>query len=159
MAVRRILIVVALLFGLLGGPGSGVAASTYSTTRSDDKGAAAFEAGMDDVARGDFTDAVRAFETAAKADPKNADYFSMLGYSYRKSGDYDAAFEDYRKALSLDPAHRGAHEYVGEAYVETGNLAMADQHLARLAQLCPSGCPEYDELAAFRRDHAGPSAE
>jgi hypothetical protein len=48
---------------------------------------------------------------------------------------------------------------VGEAYVETGSLAMADQHLARLAQLYPSGRPEYDELAAFRRDHAGPAAE
>ncbi len=155
MTVHRIAIVAVVLLGFCA---PGMAASTY-TTRDDDKGAAAFEEGMEEVARGDFDDAVRAFEKAAKADAKNADYFSMLGYSYRKLGEYDAAFENYRKALRLDPAHRGAHEYVGEAYVETGNLAMADQHLARLAQLCPSGCPEFDELAAFRRDYASPAAQ
>jgi Flp pilus assembly protein TadD len=152
MIVRRIAILTAVLFAV---SAPGMAASTY-TTRDDDKGAAVFEKGMEEVARGDFDDAVRAFEKAVKADAGNADFFSMLGYSHRKLGEYDAAFENYRKALSLDPAHRGAHEYVGEAYVETGNLAMADRHLARLAEICPSGCPEYDELAAFRRDHAGP---
>lgn len=155
MSVPRTAFVAAILFVLLGVSTSGMTASTYST-RDDDKGVTAFEQGMDEVARGEFDDAVRLFEKAAKADAGNADYFSMLGYSYRKLGDYDRAFENYRKALSLDPAHRGAHEYIGEAYVETGNLAMADQHLAHLARLCPSGCPEYDELAAFRRDHAAP---
>jgi tetratricopeptide (TPR) repeat protein len=158
MTVWRTLSVATLLLGLLFGSSPGVGASIYFT-KSDDKGAGVFEAGMDDVARGHFADAVRAFETAVKADPKNADYFSRLGYSYRKSGDYDGAFENYLKALSLDPTHRGAHEYVGEAYVETGNLAMADQHFARLADLCPLGCSEYDDLAEFRRDHAGPAPE
>ncbi len=146
--------VFALILGLavMGLPDMVGSASSYSTSK-DDKGADLFEKGMKEVEQGDFEDAVRQFEKAVGKDSKNADYYSMLGYSYRKLGDYEVAFETYLRALALDPAHRGAHEYIGEAYVETGNLMMADQHLARLAELCPEGCPEFDELTAFMRNY------
>jgi protein involved in temperature-dependent protein secretion len=49
-------------------------------------------------------------------------------------------------ALKLDPNHKGANEYLGELYVDMGDMAKAQAQLAKLQQLCPSGCDEYSEL-------------
>ena len=54
----------------------------------------------------------------------------------------------YRKAIELDPRHKGAHEYIGEAYLQIGDLAGAQKHLARLDEICWLGCDQEDELAA-----------
>ena len=53
----------------------------------------------------------------------------------------------YREALRLDPKHRGANEYIGEAYVLVGNKAKAQEHLAALERICGKGCEEYQDLA------------
>lgn len=58
----------------------------------------------------------------------------------------EQAFAHYRKALDLDPEHKGAHEYIGEAYLMVGDLARAEEHLAALDGLCFFGCEEYREL-------------
>ena len=50
----------------------------------------------------------------------DADVFNLLGFALRKSGDYGKALTYYQKALDLDPEHKGAHEYLGELYAETG---------------------------------------
>ena len=48
----------------------------------------------------------------------------------------------YEKALAIDPKHRGAHEYIGEAYLTLGNLPKAKEHLARARQaLLPHRAP------------------
>ena len=57
------------------------------------------------------------------------------------------AFAEYEEALHLDPGHKGAHEYVGEAYVIAKNLPKAQEHLAALEKLCGRSCPEYRDLA------------
>jgi hypothetical protein len=46
----------------------------------------------------------------------------------------------------LSPRHRGAHEYVGEAYLMAGNLARAEEHLAKLREICLVPREEYDDL-------------
>ncbi|RTL71245.1 MAG: tetratricopeptide repeat protein, partial [Hyphomicrobiales bacterium] len=56
------------------------------------------------------------------------------------------AYTFYRKALDFDPDHKGALEYLGELYVETGDLPKARENLARLEKLCPSGCEEREDL-------------
>ncbi len=43
--------------------------------------------------------------------------YNWLGYVYRKTGKLDPAFKAYKRALGLDPQHKGAHEYIGEAYL------------------------------------------
>ena len=58
----------------------------------------------------------------------------------------DDAFENYGRALDLDPKHLGAHEYIGEAYLIVGDLAKAEGHLATLQDICAS-CEETEELA------------
>jgi len=60
-----------------------------------------------------------------------------MGYSYRKLKQYEKAIDLYIKALMLDPKLAEAHEYIGEAYLEMGNIAEAKQHLSILEQLDP----------------------
>ncbi len=78
----------------------------------------------------------------------DADVYNLTGYSLRKSGDHAQALIYYEKALALDPKHKGALEYEGELFVETGQLAKAQANAARLRTLCPKGCEELEDLEA-----------
>jgi tetratricopeptide (TPR) repeat protein len=77
---------------------------------------------------------------------QHADVYNLLGFSLRKSGDAKTAYTFYKKALDFDPEHKGALEYLGELYVETGELAKARQHVVLLQKLCPQGCEELEDL-------------
>lgn len=77
---------------------------------------------------------------------EQADVFNLLGFSLRKTGDFTTSLTYYNKALALDPNHKGAREYLGELYVETGNLPKAKEQLAALEKLCPAGCEELEDL-------------
>lgn len=92
--------------------------------------------------------AIEHLNLAIARDDKNAEAYNLKGYSERMSGNLDAAFKDYERALELDPEHRGAHEYIGEAYLMAGNLAKAEEHLATLDKLCFFPCEEYTDLKA-----------
>jgi tetratricopeptide (TPR) repeat protein len=74
-----------------------------------------------------------------------------------KNGNLERAFHHYHEALRLDPNHRGAHEYIGEAYLTAGDLAKAEDHLRHLDRLWPSPCEERDDLQkaidAYRKAH------
>jgi Flp pilus assembly protein TadD len=105
-----------------------------------------YTAGKEAVGRKDWARAIESLNKAAAKDSRNADIQNYLGYSYRNSGKMDLAFKHYEQALALNPKHRGAHEYVGEAYLMVNNLAKAEEHLAALDRLCASRCEEYTEL-------------
>ena len=90
--------------------------------------------------------AIRSLSSAALRDTRNADIQNHLGYAYRHTGQMDLAFKHYGRALELDPRHRGAHEYVGEAYLIVNNLAKAEEHLAALHKICLIPCEEYEDL-------------
>jgi tetratricopeptide (TPR) repeat protein len=76
----------------------------------------------------------------------DADVYNLMGYSLRKSGDMAEALVYYEKALDIDPRHRGALEYLGELYVETGQLDKAREKADILRKICPSGCEELADL-------------
>ena len=90
--------------------------------------------------------AIRSLSSAALRDTRNADIQNHLGYAYRHTAQMDLAFKHYGRALELDPRHRGAHEYVGEAYLIVNNLAKAEEHLAALEKICLIPCEEYEDL-------------
>ena len=94
----------------------------------------------------DWAQAARLFERAQVRHPDHADLQNMLGYSYRNLKQYDLAFKHYRRAIELDPRHRGAHEYIGEAYLITGDVAGAQRHLAALKEICMLPCEELADL-------------
>lgn len=94
----------------------------------------------------DYAQAVPLLQGYVARSPDDANGENWLAYAYRKTGKMDEAFEHYAKALKLNPNHRGAHEYVGEAYLMVGNLAKAEEHLKLLDKLCLLPCEEYTDL-------------
>jgi Flp pilus assembly protein TadD len=79
-------------------------------------------------------------------DTQQADVYNLLGFALRKTGDFKTSLTYYTKALELEPEHKAAREYLGELYVETGNMAKAKEQLDVLALLCPGGCEEREDL-------------
>jgi tetratricopeptide (TPR) repeat protein len=102
--------------------------------------------------------ALEAFEKAAAKEPSNANAQNYLGYVNRKMGKLDLAFKYYAEALRLDPKHKGAHEYVGEAYLMTGNLAKAEEHLQALDRICFFSCEEFRDLKKAVAEYKGKTA-
>ena len=105
-----------------------------------------YAAGKKAIEAREWKAAVKALASAALRDTRNADIQNYLGYAYRNLGEFDRAFKHYGRALELSPRHRGAHEYIGEAYLMNGNLAKAEEHLAALGKICLLPCDEYGEL-------------
>jgi Flp pilus assembly protein TadD len=95
----------------------------------------------------DWKQATQLLSKAALTDPSNADIQNWLGYAQRKQGNLNAALAAYNQALKLNPNHKGAHEYIGEAYLMAGDVAKAEKHLAELQRLCsPIPCEESKDL-------------
>jgi len=109
------------------------------------------EAARAAIAKQDWAGAqgiLRGALAADKTAQASADYHNLYAYSMRKAGtrDTDLVFKHYNEALRLDAKHRGAHEYIGEAYLMVGNLPKAKDHLKVLDGLCTFGCSEYSDL-------------
>jgi len=96
----------------------------------------------------DWPGAVDILRKAVARDPGNAEYHNLFAYSVRHtaSPDMNVVFQHYREALRIAPQHRGAHEYIGEAYLIVGDLPKAKEHLAALDKLCFFSCAEYRDL-------------
>ncbi|MBC7601442.1 MAG: tetratricopeptide repeat protein [Ramlibacter sp.] len=141
-AVRRVLLAAALML-----PACAVWA--VQSQDSDDEALLADEdyaAGRAALKVGDATVALRRFQSALKRFPESADVHNELGFTHRKLRQMDKAFAHYERALAIRPDHRGAHEYIGEAYLMVGDLAGAERHLDRLRALCLVSCDELKEL-------------
>jgi Flp pilus assembly protein TadD len=98
------------------------------------------------ITKWDYEKAIELLKAEAAKDPSNADVQNLLGYSNRKLKRYDTALSYYQKALELQPKHRGANNYLGHLYLETGSLEKAQERLAVLDKACSFGCEEYSEL-------------
>jgi Flp pilus assembly protein TadD len=98
------------------------------------------------IAHKQWANAIGWLQRVVAAEPTNPEAYNLLGYATRKSGDANGSLQHYQKALSLDPKHLGAHEYIGEAYLMLDQPQRAEEHLARLDQLCTFGCKEHREL-------------
>jgi len=105
-----------------------------------------YAAGKRAAEKKDWTEAARLFKRAEARHPDHADLQNILGFSYRNLMQYEAAFTHYRRAIEIDPRHRGAHEYIGETYLLTGDLTGAQKHLAALREICLLPCEESKDL-------------
>jgi Flp pilus assembly protein TadD len=105
-----------------------------------------YAAGKRAADKKDWAEAVRYFQRAEVRHPDHADLQNILGYSYRNLKQYDLAFKHYKRAIELDPRHRGAHEYIGETYLMVGDLPGAQKHLAALKEICLLPCDEQKDL-------------
>jgi len=105
-----------------------------------------YTAASNAIKAGEFARAIPLLEGVVQREAGNADAHNLLAYAIRKNGDPAKAIPIYHKALALDPKHRGAHEYIGEAYLTLGDLGKAREHLKALDRLCFLPCAEYRDL-------------
>jgi len=122
-------------------------------TPAEERVDADYAAGKAAILAKDWHAAIRSLSSAALRDTRNADIQNYLGYAYRQTGQLELAFTHYQRALQLNPRHRGAHEYVGEAYLIVNNLTKAEEHLAALQRICLIPCEEYEDLKKAVADY------
>jgi tetratricopeptide (TPR) repeat protein len=77
-----------------------------------------------------------------------ADVANLIGYSYRKLGDYKVSQIWYERALQADPNHVRTWQYYGLWQLEQGNRDQAQYHLSRIGKICGTDCAEYKSLAS-----------
>ena len=105
-----------------------------------------YAAGKQAMEKKNWSEAAKRFEVALKRNPDSADLQNYLGYTHRNLKQFDLAFKHYKRAIELEPRHRGAHEYIGEAYLQVNDLPNAEKHLAALRGICLLPCEELDDL-------------
>jgi tetratricopeptide (TPR) repeat protein len=96
--------------------------------------------------RNDYASAIAQLKALGRDD--SAAVANLIGYSYRKLGDYKVAQIWYERALKADPNHVKTWQYYGLWQVEQGNREQAQYHLNRIAALSGTGSEEYRSLAA-----------
>lgn len=106
-------------------------------------------------ARKRYEKAIEHFKKAVERDPGYHEAWNMLGYSYRRLGRLGEAFQAYDTCLKLKPDYEPAREYLGEAWLQAGNVEKAKAELAWLAE---RKSKEGEKLAAaIARYEAGDS--
>ncbi len=98
------------------------------------------------INKGEYQQALWSLEASADVFGPHPDILTYQGFANRKLGNKDLALEFYQAALSVDSEHRGANEYLGEYYVEIGQIDMAKKQLSKLESICSFGCEEAEEL-------------
>jgi tetratricopeptide (TPR) repeat protein len=96
--------------------------------------------------RNDYANAIEQLKALGHDDHPNV--ANLIGYSYRKLGDYKLSQVWYERALKADPNHVLTWQYYGLWQIEQGNRDQAQYHLSRIAAICGTDCAEYRSLAA-----------
>jgi Flp pilus assembly protein TadD len=94
------------------------------------------------IKKDNYPAAVELLKKVVDKDPDNADAWNYLGYSLRNLQEFDGALAAYEKALQLEPEHKGALEYLGELYLNTGQPEKARVQLQKLDDACLFSCKE-----------------
>jgi tetratricopeptide (TPR) repeat protein len=110
-----------------------------------------------------FKRALERCEKAVALDERYHEAWNLLGYTARKTGDYDKAFKAYDRCLAIKPDYAPAREYLGEARLEKGDAKQARDQLVWLERL---GATEefktlktaYDAWVAAHPEAATPAA-
>jgi len=104
-----------------------------------------YETGRKLALAGRYGEAIDILSLAAdKSDPRILNY---LGYSHRKQGRVEVGLGYYEEALKANPDYTLAREYMGEAYIQIGDVASAKGQLLEIEKRCGTGCAEYATLA------------
>jgi tetratricopeptide (TPR) repeat protein len=139
---------IVLIAAMLAGSTSAFAAGTATNTNAPDLTSVRAKVKAKDF-KAAIAELVPLMETH-----QHADVYNFYAFSLRKTGDLTNAATYYRKALDFDANHLGALEYQGELFVELGQADKAKANLAKLVQLCPTGCEEREDLEKAINDAA-----
>ena len=95
--------------------------------------------------RNEYAAAIERLKALGQDDHPNV--ANLIGYSYRKLGDYKLSQIWYERALKADPNHVLTWQYYGLWQIEQGNRDQALYHLSRIAAICGTDCAEFPSLA------------
>jgi len=132
--------------------GSSSGSSSSSSSSSTSSGGNDYNNAVTMINDKDYGGAIPLLKKVVAMEPTNADALNYLGYAHRMLGKQTEALSYYEQALTLQPKHVGANEYLGELYLEMKQLPKAEERLAVLEQAC-GNCNEYQELKAKIDDY------
>lgn len=121
--------------------------STAPAAKADD-----YKKAVDLIDDEKYAAAIPLLQKSIKEKGEYADALNQLGFANRKMGNWKAGMEYYLKALSLEPKHLGANEYLGELYLEQKDLPNAEKQLAVLKAACDD-CDEFETLEEAIEDY------
>ena len=99
--------------------------------------------GKTEKANNRYMKALKLLIKSNKSKPNKADTLNYLGFTTRKLGDYENGEKYYLQGLAIEPNHIGINEYLGELYVATNRIDLANERL-KILESC--NCKEYDSL-------------
>ena len=99
--------------------------------------------GKTDKANKRYEKALKLLVKSNKSKPNKADTLNYLGFTTRKLGDFEGGEKYYLQGLAIEPNHVGINEYLGELYVATNRIDLANERL-KILESC--NCKEYDSL-------------
>jgi tetratricopeptide (TPR) repeat protein len=110
-----------------------------------------------------FRRALERCEKAVALDERYHEAWNLLGYTARKTGDYDKAFKAYERCLAIKPDYAPAREYLGEAWLEKGDAKKARDQMVWLERLgatveLKALKTSYDAYVAAHPEAAAPPA-
>ena len=118
--------------------------SDYSKAVKFVKAAKKFESdGKEEKANKRYMKALKLLIKSNKSKPNKADTLNYLGFTTRKLGDFEGGEKYYLQGLAIEPNHIGINEYLGELYVATNRIDLANERL-KILESC--NCKEYDSL-------------
>lgn len=82
-----------------------------------------------------FKRAIDRADEALKLDKNYYEALNLQGFAWRKLGKYEKSLEAYAACLKIQPDYAPALEYYGQALLESGNRAGAEEQLAHLKRL------------------------
>ena len=99
--------------------------------------------GKSDKAKKRYEKALKLLLKSNLKKPNQADTLNYLGFTTRKLGDFETGEKYYLQGLAIEPNHIGINEYLGELYVVTNRIDLANERL-KILESC--NCKEYDSL-------------
>jgi Tfp pilus assembly protein PilF len=138
---------------LLAGLVAAAVAAPVTAQRSDDqiqpKSVELMHRGQALMSAGKLEDAENALETALAVDPRNRWVYVDLARVAERQHLFGKAMRMTEKALLIEPNDPDAIAVQGEAMVEMGATARAQENLQKLQSICGAkGCPQVAQLSA-----------
>ena len=137
--------IVSLFFMIVGISGACHAAGSYDTNQDESSN---MKSALIFIEKKNFAAALKELQIESQINSYDADVWNLLGFASRKLGKYVVSEKAYKRALEIDPNHKGALEYMGELYITLTKFKEAEDLLAKLRKLCPVGCAELTSLEA-----------
>ena len=137
---KKIVKLFVVIFSMVG---SCNAAGSYGTSQNMSPNT---ESARDFIEEKNFVAALNELQIESQINSSDADVWNLLGFVSRKLEKYVLSEMAYKRALEIDPNHKGALEYMGELYLTLSKVKEAEGLLNKLKKICPSGCAELTSL-------------